>query len=85
MTDPRDNIRRIVGKPLSIQARFGRALPSKHYDWKARLREKPPTPPVPCMYYVADRIGRICGDTETEWDRERETWLCNTHRKEINR
>jgi hypothetical protein len=34
---------------------------------------------------VATTVGRICGDTDTEWDRERETWLCSTHRREINR
>lgn len=85
MSDPRDNIRRLVGKPLSNQARFGRSLPSKHYDWRARLREIPPTPPVPCMFYVEGNIASICGDQETDWDKERETWLCSTHRREINR
>lgn len=85
MTDPRDNIRRLVGKRLSSQKRWGHTMPSKHYDYKARLREIPPTPPVPCMFYVEGNIGSICGDHDTEWDVERETWLCSQHRKEINR
>lgn len=85
MTDPRENIRRLVGKPLSNQKRWGHNMPSKHYDWKARRAEMPPTDPVRCMFYVEGNQARICGDPDTEWDNERETWLCNAHRKEINR
>lgn len=83
MSDPRENIRRLVGKPLSNQKRWGHTMPSKHYDYKARLREIPPTPPVPCMFYVEGNIGRICGDQDTEWDKQRETWLCKQHGREM--
>ena len=55
----------------------------KHYDYKARLREIPPAPPVPCMFYVEGDIGSICGDHDTQWDVERETWLCFAHKKEM--
>jgi hypothetical protein len=65
MTDPRENIRRLVGNPLSNQKRWGHTMPSKHYNYKARLRGIPPTPPVPCMFYVEGNIGRVCGDHDS--------------------
>ena len=75
MNDPRDSIRRLVGKPRGTRSDGATTCLPKHYDYKARLREIPPTPPVPCMFYFEGNIGRICGDHDTQWDVERETGL----------
>lgn len=74
-------VRSRVGPVRSQLARWGHARSTKHMQ----NLDYEPAKPVPCMFYMADRPARICGDTETEWDTERGTWLCGTHRREINR
>jgi hypothetical protein len=76
-----DDIRRMVGKPRSTLARWGHARSTKHMQ----TLPYEPAIPVPCMFYMADRPARVCGVTETQWDEERTTWLCSTHRKEMDR
>jgi hypothetical protein len=44
-----------------------------------------PAKPEHCMFHVADNPGRVCGDTETEYDGEHSVWLCARHRCEMGR